>query len=70
MTMPTLALFSMPSGSEWLIILAIVLLIFGARKLPELARSFGSSINQFKRGLKDHESAETGASTKEPTDRA
>lgn len=69
--MPTLALFSMPSGSEWLIILAIVLLIFGARKLPELARSFGASINQFKRGLKDtHESAESGASTKEPADRA
>jgi sec-independent protein translocase protein TatA len=69
--MPTLALFSMPSGSEWLIILAIVLLIFGARKLPELARSVGSSINQFKRGLKDsQEHTEGGASPKEPVDRA
>ena len=69
--MPTLALFSMPSGGEWLIILAIVLLIFGARKLPELARSFGSSINQFKRGLKDNpEPTEGSASTKEPADRA
>ena len=29
----------------------ILLLLFGARKLPELAHSMGSSINQFKKGL-------------------
>ena len=42
-----------PGGPEWLVILLAFLLLFGARKLPELARSMGSSINQFKRGLKE-----------------
>jgi sec-independent protein translocase protein TatA len=32
-------------------IAVVVLLLFGARKLPELAHAMGSSINQFKRGL-------------------
>lgn len=35
----------------------ILLLLFGARKLPELAHAMGSSINQFKKGL-DTESEE------------
>lgn len=40
---------------EILIILVVVLLLFGARRLPELAASFGKSINAFKRGLSDVE---------------
>ena len=38
---------------ELLIIGGIVVVLFGARKLPELARSMGSSVTQFKKGLKD-----------------
>ncbi len=68
--MATLALFSMPGGTEWLIILFIVLLIFGARKLPELARSFGSSISQFKRGLKDDPELLDRAKPEEPPERS
>lgn len=41
------------AGQEWLIILLIVLLIFGARKLPELARSLGSSAKEFRKGIEE-----------------
>ncbi len=38
---------------ELLVILVIVLLIFGAARLPEIARSFGKAIQEFKKGMKD-----------------
>jgi len=50
----------LPQGAELWIILAVVLLLFGGRKLPELARSMGSSITQFKKGLKDGGEADAG----------
>lgn len=40
-------------GQEWLIVLLIVLLVFGARKLPELARSLGSSAKEFRKGIEE-----------------
>jgi sec-independent protein translocase protein TatA len=46
----------MPQGAEWLVILAIVILVFGAAKLPELARGTGQALRIFKsetKGLKD-----------------
>ncbi len=46
---------AMPGPTQLWIIALIVLLLFGARKLPDLARAMGSSISQFKRGLKDSE---------------
>jgi len=38
---------------ELLIILALVLIIFGPRKLPEIAEAFGKSINKFKAATRD-----------------
>jgi sec-independent protein translocase protein TatA len=38
-------------GGEWLLILAVVVLLFGARKLPELARSLGASAKEFRKGI-------------------
>ena len=38
---------------ELLLILAVLLLLFGARKLPEMARSLGRSTKEFKAGLKE-----------------
>ena len=50
------SLIGMPQGAEWLVILAIVILVFGAAKLPELARGTGQALRIFKaetKGLKD-----------------
>jgi sec-independent protein translocase protein TatA len=46
-----LAFLSMPGGMEWWIIGVIGLLLFGKR-LPEVGRSLGAGIVEFKRGLK------------------
>ena len=40
-------LFSMPGGSEWIIILLAILLFFGGKKIPELMRGVGKGINEF-----------------------
>jgi len=42
---------NLPSGAEWIIILAIFVLLFGASRLPALGRSMGQSITGFKRGM-------------------
>ncbi|HID39926.1 MAG TPA: twin-arginine translocase TatA/TatE family subunit [Calditrichaeota bacterium] len=41
--------------TEILIILFIILLLFGAKRIPELARSLGSSVKSFKKGVSDQE---------------
>lgn len=38
-------------GWEIIIVLVIILLLFGARKLPDLARSIGASAKEFRKGL-------------------
>ena len=43
----------MPGGFEIVIVLAIVLIIFGPKRLPALSRAIGKSITDFKRGLND-----------------
>jgi sec-independent protein translocase protein TatA len=53
-------MIGMPQGAEWLVILAIVVLVFGAAKLPELARSSGQALKIFKsetKGLRDDDEA-------------
>jgi sec-independent protein translocase protein TatA len=41
----------MPRGQELIIILVVLVLLFGARKLPELARSLGASAKEFRKGI-------------------
>ena len=40
-------------GQELLIVLLIIIVIFGARKLPDLARSLGSSAREFRKGIEE-----------------
>ena len=54
-----------PKGPEWIIILVVVLLIFGARKLPELARSLGASAKEFRKGISEGSSEDAQATTGE-----
>ena len=48
---------------EILIILAIVLLLFGAKKVPELARSLGQAQKEFKKGAKEGYATADGETT-------
>jgi len=52
MTIEPMLAFSFPGGTEWLVILVVALLLFG-RRLPDVARSVGKSIVEFKKGLRD-----------------
>ncbi|MEA3419970.1 MAG: twin-arginine translocase TatA/TatE family subunit [Campylobacterota bacterium] len=56
----------MPSMPELLIILAIVVLLFGAKKIPDLAKGVGKGIKDFKKAVKeDNEVVETTPEAKE-----
>ena len=44
-----------PSFPELAILLVVVILLFGAKKLPELSRSVGKSISEFKKGKEEAE---------------
>nr|WP_286670847.1 twin-arginine translocase TatA/TatE family subunit [Halorarius litoreus] len=45
----------MPGGPELLIILAVAVLLFGANKIPKLARSSGEALGEFKKGREEVE---------------
>ena len=42
----------LPSGSEWIII-ALVILLFGGKKIPELMRGLGKGVKSFKDGVNE-----------------
>jgi sec-independent protein translocase protein TatA len=46
-------LISMPGGWEWIVIIFVVLLLFGGKKIPELARGLGRGIREFKDATKE-----------------
>ncbi len=42
-------------GYEWILILAVVLLLFGGKKIPELMKGLGGGIKEFKNATKDED---------------
>ena len=54
MTMPliVLPLIGMPGMWEWILIALVIMLFFGAAKLPKLGKGLGEGIRNFKKGLK------------------
>ncbi len=44
---------------ELIVILAVILLLFGAKKLPDLARSLGRSLSEFKKGREEGNKPDT-----------
>jgi sec-independent protein translocase protein TatA len=50
---------------ELLIILVIVLILFGANRLPELAKSLGSSVKEFKKGINEAKAEDTTPASKD-----
>ena len=48
-------MFGNLGAGEIILIVLVVLLLFGAKKIPELARGIGKGMNEFKKGLKDVE---------------
>lgn len=54
-------------GSELLIVAAIILVLFGGAKLPQLARSLGSAQREFKKGLSGDEEKSKAAETQNST---
>jgi sec-independent protein translocase protein TatA len=51
----SIAFAGLPGGPEVLVVLFVVLLLFGAKKLPDLSRSLGRSLGEFKKGKEDLE---------------
>ena len=62
---PLFAFISSPQ--DWIVILLIVMLLFGAKKLPELARGVGKSMGEFKKARDDFEREITTAATEVKT---
>ncbi len=52
----------MPSGTELLLIFGIIVLLFGAKKIPDLAKGIGKGIKNFKNEMKDDTPDEVAAS--------
>jgi sec-independent protein translocase protein TatA len=77
-SLPLNMMMQIPSGFEWIfIVVIVVVLIFGAKKIPDLARGFGKATSEFekarieaKRELRELKNAGTSSSTSTTTNTA
>ncbi|MFY0689652.1 MAG: twin-arginine translocase TatA/TatE family subunit [Cyclobacteriaceae bacterium] len=65
--MNTVLAFGWPGGMEWVVIVLFVVIFFGAKKIPEIARGMGKGIREFKDATKEikQEIEEGGKATEE-----
>ncbi|MAJ50899.1 MAG: twin-arginine translocase TatA/TatE family subunit [Flammeovirgaceae bacterium] len=64
--MDTILAFGMPGGWEWIVIGLFLVVFFGAKKIPEIARGLGKGIREFKDATKDiKQEIEQGAQSEE-----
>lgn len=61
------ALFGLPGGSEVVVIILAIVLLFGGKKIPELAQGLGQGIKEFKKAIRGGADEES-ASQEETTD--
>jgi len=59
----------MPSGMQLLVIVLIVLILFGGKKIPELAKGLGSGIRNFKKAIKEDDNEEVAENKPTETDK-
>ncbi|MBN2718751.1 MAG: twin-arginine translocase TatA/TatE family subunit [Deltaproteobacteria bacterium] len=64
--MSVFPLLGMPGATELLIIAGVIVLIFGAAKLPKLGKGLGEGIRNFKDGLKSNDKSDDEADSKPP----
>lgn len=48
-------MFGLPGGSEWILIVIAIVILFGAKKIPELMRGLGSGIKEFKKAASNED---------------
>ncbi len=60
MTLMPLAFFQNVGLPELIIVLFIILLLFGAKRLPEVMRSIGKGVKEFKKGVKEEDESGSG----------
>ena len=51
-------LWSAPGGLEWILIILVVVLLFGGKKIPELMRGLGEGMKEFKKAREDNDKNE------------
>ncbi len=57
----------MPGGSEWILIIIAVLILFGGKKIPEFMRGLGKGVREFKDAKENvRQEFEQGVNAKEP----
>jgi len=69
LTTPPLLAFGMPGGGDLMVIAILVLVLFGAKKLPVFARSLGRSMGEFRKAKDEFEAELHSAVNEEPAPR-